>query len=167
MTEKFGLVHISTGAIFRSEISSHSDLGRRVEEYVNSGRLVSDDLTTEIITKRLSQDDCKKGFLLDGFPRTVGQAESLDPFLHDGKRQIDKVVYLDLSEDEVISRLGKRGREDDQPETVRKRLLVFNVLTQPLINYYKGFGLLLSVDGNKNIETVSQSIFNILNGMSL
>ncbi len=189
--------HVSTGDIFREEISKKSDLGTQVSEYVKSGRLVPDELTVAIISKRLGQPDCQTGFLLDGFPRTVSQAESLDAYLSSSRRKLDAVVYLALAEEEVVRRLSGRRhcekcgkiynlasqpprrpdlcdvddgkllqREDDRPETVRKRLMVFNDLTQPLISYYRAAGILKTVNGEGKVEAVSQAVFGVLDGLS-
>lgn len=195
LTQAYGVPHISTGDIFREEIAKKSEVGVRVEEYVKSGRLVPDELTVEIISRRLARPDCAKGFFLDGFPRTVGQAESLDSHLSTIKHRLDRVVYLELSEPEVVARLSTRRqcaacgkiynlasqppkeadkcdadggklvqREDDKPETIRKRLAVFNDLTQPLIAYYKGQGLLATVDAAQGVEAVSKAVSSAVDG---
>lgn len=193
LQKRYGMVHASTGAIFREEIGKKSDVGLQVEEYVKSGRLVPDELTVEVISRRLGQPDCKRGFMLDGFPRTVMQAEALDAHLSKTGQKLDAVVSLELSEAEAIKRLSSRReckkcgkvynvvsqppreadkcdadgspltqREDDKPDTVRKRLLVFNDLTQPLISYYRGAGLLEAVNGDLPVDQVTQSIYGVL-----
>jgi adenylate kinase len=185
--------HISTGDIFRQEMEEASPLGLKVQEYVNSGRLAPDELVLEVMTSRLSQPDCLKGFLLDGFPRTVNQAESLDGYLTNAKRPLDKVLYLSLSEAEVIRRLSSRRqcpkcgkvynvltkppktadlcdvdggglyqRDDDHPETIEKRLRVFNDLTEPLIAYYHGLDLLETIKADRPIADVAKEITTIL-----
>lgn len=197
LASRYEMPHVSTGDIFREEISKKSDLGTQVSEYVKSGRLVPDELTVAIISKRLGQQDCQAGFLLDGFPRTVSQAESLDAYLSSSRRKLDAVVYLALAEEEVVRRLSGRRhcekcgkiynlasqpprrpdvcdaddgkllqREDDRPETVRKRLMVFNDLTQPLISYYRAADILKTVNGEGKVETVSQAVFGVLDGLS-
>ncbi len=196
LAARYQMPHVSTGDIFREEISKKSDLGTQVSEYVKSGRLVPDELTVAIISKRLGQTDCQTGFLLDGFPRTVSQAESLDAYLSSSRRKLDAVVYLALAEEEVVRRLSGRRhcekcgkiynlasqpprrpdlcdtddgkllqREDDRPETVRKRLMVFNDLTQPLISYYRAAGILKTVNGEGKVEAVSQAVFGVLDGL--
>ncbi|HRY30604.1 MAG TPA: adenylate kinase [Elusimicrobiota bacterium] len=193
LQKRYGIPHVSTGAIFRDEISKKSDVGLRVQEYVKSGGLVPDELTVEIISRRLAQSDCAAGFLLDGFPRTVAQAEALDGFLSKGKKEMDAVVSLELSEAAAVKRLSSRRqcpkcgkiynlafqppkqeglcdadggalgqREDDKPETIRKRLMVFNDLTQPLIAYYRGEGILSTVNGDEGVDAVSRAIYEVL-----
>jgi adenylate kinase len=193
LQKRYSMVHASTGAIFREEIGKGSDVGVQVQEYVKSGRLVPDELTVEVISRRLTQPDCKRGFMLDGFPRTVAQAEALDAHLGKTGQKLDAVVCLNLSEAEAIKRLSSRReckkcgkvynvvsqppreadkcdadgsalaqREDDKPETIKKRLLVFNDLTQPLISYYRGAGLLETVNGDLPVDRVTESIFQVL-----
>jgi adenylate kinase len=193
ITKRHRIPHISSGGIFRDEIAKKSELGNQVQEYVTSGRLVPDELVVEIVSRRISQPDCRQGFLLDGYPRTVSQAESLDNHLDTIKHKLDAVIHLALSEEEAIRRLSNRRqcekcgrvynlasqppavadkcdadgaaliqREDDKPETVRKRLMVFNDLTQPLIAYYRGSGVLQTVNGDVPVEKVTQEILALL-----
>lgn len=193
LSKRYGVPHVSSGEIFRDEIAKKSELGNQVHEYVSSGRLVPDQLTVEVISRRLSQPDCRKGFLLDGYPRTVSQAEAFDAYLASIKHGVDFVIYLELSEAEVVNRLSNRRqcekcgrvynlasqppqapdkcdadggrlaqRNDDQPDTVRKRLMVFNDLTQPLIAYYRGSGVLHQVSGDGSVDSVTQEIFKVL-----
>ena len=118
IVEKYGIPHISTGDIFRDNIKRQTELGKKAQEYMNKGELVPDDLVIEIATDRLLRDDCKKGFLLDGFPRTVYQAEKLDEFMqaHDGK--IDHVINLEVEDDLLIFRLtGRRVCKQEQAST--------------------------------------------------
>jgi adenylate kinase len=196
LAARYKTPHISTGDIFRQEMENASPLGLKVQEYVNSGRLAPDELVLEVMTTRLSQPDCLKGFLLDGFPRTVNQAESLDGYLTNAKRPLDKVLYLSLSESEVIRRLSSRRqcqkcgkvyniltqppktadvcdidggklyqRDDDHPETIEKRLRVFNDLTEPLIAYYHGLDLLETIKADRPIADVAKDIITILDGL--
>jgi len=189
----YGIPHISTGDIFRAEINNGSDLGIRVQQFVSSGHLVPDDLVLEVIAKRLGMTDCREGFLLDGFPRTVAQAEALDSVLVNTHRPLDKVLYMSLSEQEVLRRLSSRRscpkcgkvynlvtqppktldvcdtdggalvqREDDRPETVEKRMRVFNDLTEPLISYYHGLGLLDTIEAGLPVADVTQKIKVVL-----
>lgn len=193
LSVRYKTPHISTGDIFRQAMEEASPLGLKVQEYVNSGRLAPDELVLEVMTNRLSQPDCLKGFLLDGFPRTVNQAESLDGYLTNAKRPLDKVLYLSLSEAEVIRRLSSRRqcpkcgkvyniltklpktpdicdvdsgglyqRDDDHPETIEKRLRVFNDLTEPLIAYYHGLDLLVTIKADRPITEVAKEITAIL-----
>ncbi|MBL8024282.1 MAG: adenylate kinase [Elusimicrobia bacterium] len=188
--------HISTGDIFREEIENLTPLGLKVQEYVNSGRLVPDELVLEVMTSRLGQPEFEKGFLLDGFPRTVSQAESLDGYLTNVKRPLHKVIYLSLKESEVIRRLSSRRqcskctkvynvltkpprvpdlcdvdsgalfqRDDDRPETIEKRLRVFNDLTEPLISYYHGLDLLETIAADRPMAEVTKAISTILDAL--
>jgi adenylate kinase len=167
---KYAIPHISTGDIFRAEIAGKTELGVKVEEYVKSGRLVPDQLVVDIVSGRLAKDDCAKGFLLDGFPRTVGQAEALDSYLAGQSRPLDRVLYLKLSEEEAVKRLLGRakteGREDDTPETIKKRMAVFNDLTEPLISYYHAQGLLESVNGDAPMDGVSAAVTALLDPLA-
>ncbi|MBK8574392.1 MAG: adenylate kinase [Elusimicrobia bacterium] len=196
LSVRYKTPHISTGDIFRLAMEEATPLGLKVQEYVNSGRLAPDELVLEVMTARLNQPDCQKGFLLDGFPRTVNQAESLDGYLINAKRPLDKVLYLSLSEAEVIRRLSSRRqcmkcgkvynvltkppkssdicdtdagglfqRDDDQPETIGKRLRVFNDLTEPLIAYYHGLDLLETIPADRPIAEVAKTITTILDGL--
>src|SRR5262245_26070210 len=124
LSQKYKIPHVSTGDIFREEIGKSSELGLQVQEYVKSGRLVPDQLTTEIVAGRLAKPDCATGFILDGFPRTVGQAEALDNVLSSSKRQLDKVLYLQLSEADAVGRLSSR-------RTCDKCGKIYNLATQP------------------------------------
>jgi adenylate kinase len=164
--DKYGVPHISTGDIFRAEIAAKSDLGIQVEEHVQAGRLVPDGLVVDIVSGRLGKNDCAKGFLLDGFPRTVGQAEALDGILSAKGKPLAKVVYLKLSEGEAVVRLLNRakieGRADDTPETIKKRMSVFNDLTEPLIAYYHAAGVLETVDGDGTVDEVSAAVAAVL-----
>lgn len=188
-----GVPHISTGDIFRRAIQEGTPLGKKVEAYLKSGGLVPDELTVEIVKERLSQPDCQRGFLLDGFPRTIPQAQALDAWLEARGEKLDAVINLQVSEEELMARLtGRRicpqcgatyhlkydppqrdeicdrcgspliQREDDRPETVSKRLATYRQQTQPLINYYKERNLLKGVDGNGDIQEVTQSIIQML-----
>jgi len=186
---KYGVAHISTGNIFREEIGKKSPLGLRVESYLKSGQLVPDSLTVDVVAGRLEQPDARKGFLMDGFPRTVGQAEALDAYLKKNGQRIDAVVSLDVDDEEVVHRLSSRRscgtcgkiynlqsqppkaagkcdadgaalvqREDDKPETIRKRLAVFHEQTAPLKAYYQKAGLLRSVKGTGAPEAVGKAV---------
>lgn len=162
ISARFGIPQVSTGDIFRAEIAGKSPLGLQVQEYVKSGRLVPDALVVEVVSGRLAKDDCAKGFLLDGFPRTVGQAEEFDSYLASKKMSLDKVLYLKLSEAEAVNRLLGRakieGREDDNPEAIKKRMAVFTDLTEPLIAYYHAAGVLETINGDATVEAVAAAV---------
>ena len=152
-----GIPAISTGEMLRAAVAAGSDLGRRVEGVMASGALVDDDLMAEVVRDRLSQPDAAGGFLLDGYPRTAPQAETLED-IHNGS-QIDHVVTIDVPDGELIQRIVLRGRgDDDTEEVVRERLEVYAAQTEPLIAHYEGLGLLRRVNGNVPIEQVTAAI---------
>jgi len=157
-----GLVHISTGEIFRKEIREQTELGKQVTSLLDSGQYVSDEITNAIVKKAISTKECKtKGFILDGYPRTIVQANFLDSLGVDVK-----AVLLDASDDTIISRLNGRnsGRADDNPEVIKTRLKVYNESTAPLIDYYKEKGLLIVINAEDTIEenfkVVKKELFN-------
>jgi len=182
LTERFGLAHISTGDILRNEVKNNTELGRQAKGYMESGKLVPDSLVTEMVKKRLKDQDLQKGFILDGFPRTEAQAKALDEILKGG---IDKAFYLSTSEKVVIQRLtGRRvcpkcgtnyhllnmppkkdmicdqcsvalyQRPDDNEETVRNRLNVYLKESSAVLDYYKKQGKLEDVSGDRDSEEV-------------
>ena len=153
-----GVPHISTGDMFRAAMSDGSELGCRVKEYVDSGRLVPDDVTAEVVARRLEADECRGGFLLDGFPRTVAQAEDLESVLSGQGAKLDAVVYLTAADEVIMKRLMGRGRPDDTPETIRERLSVYRAQTEPLVALYREQGTLREVDGGGDIETVRSAV---------
>ena len=184
LQKEFGWIHISTGDILRAEIEEKSDLGLKVKEFVNQGKLVPDEIIVALIEKRLGKNDIKSGFLLDGFPRNVVQAEKLNRILYNLKLHLDSVILIEVDKDEIIKRVSKRfvcdncgpviinkdakkcpkcgenvyRREDDKPETVKHRLEVFEETTRSLINYYKGLNLLKSISGTGAIDDVYNRI---------
>lgn len=160
LCEKYGLAHISTGELFRAEMAAKTPLGVKVEGYVNKGNLVPDEVVVEIVAGKL--ESLEGGWLLDGFPRTLPQAEELDRYLASVGRRIDFVLLLNVPEDIVVKRLAGRGREDDAEDTVRKRMMVFQNLTQPLIAYYRGHGALKEFDGSPAEEKVSAALVGYL-----
>lgn len=193
ISETWALPHISSGDIFRENLKNRTELGRKAEEYMNRGELVPDDITISMIRERLSRPDCERGALLDGFPRTPGQAEALDDMLSDFNGGVDAVPYIKVPEDELVERLTRRltcraaghifhkkynppkergvcdydgselyQREDDKPETVKRRIRVYLDQTQPLIDYYQERGLLIEIDGNQPIEEVTADLSSAL-----
>ena len=149
--------------MLRAAVAAGSELGRRVEGVMASGALVDDDLMAEVVRDRLSQPDAGAGFLLDGYPRTAPQAETLDEIL-DGNR-VDHVVTIDVPDEELVHRIVLRGRgADDREEVVRERLQVYTAQTEPLIDRYESLGLLRRVDGNVPIEAVTAAIEAALAG---
>lgn len=164
LEELHGLKQLSTGDMLRSEIASGSALGKRVEGILASGELVSDDIMVEMIAFRIAHRDCEKGFILDGFPRTVAQAEALDDMLLNHKQTLDAVVLMEVDEDELLARVAKRAEEDGgsrsdaDEETARHRLSVYKNQTAPIIPYYKDKGILKTVDGMQSIDAVASQI---------
>ena len=189
IVEKYSIPHISTGDIFRENIKNETELGNRAKAYMDRGELVPDELVVEIATDRLTKDDCKNGFLLDGFPRTIFQAEKLDEFLTKRGEKIDKVINIDVEKDALVKRItGRRvckscgasyhvvnippkkegvcdlcsgeliQRADDTEETVLNRIDVYNKQTKPLVEYYNKAGVIINIDGNKDLDDVLADI---------
>jgi adenylate kinase len=159
---KLGVPKISTGDLLREAVASGSELGRRVRSTMERGELVSDEIVIEVVRERLARPDARQGFVLDGFPRTVQQAEALDRILAELGVGIQRCVALSVDEDEVVERMVRRkqieGRSDDNPETIRHRIHVYRRETAPLIDYYRGKSLLCEVDGMGSVEQVEQAI---------
>ena len=189
VSARYGVPHISTGDIFRKNIREKTALGQKAQSYIERGELVPDALTVDLVRDRLGEADCAKGFLLDGFPRTVAQAEALATFV-----ALDCVVNIEVEEEHLIHRLSGRRvcascagtlrvdtlggatkcptcggdliqRKDDEPETVANRLRVYEKQTQPLIAYYRETGLLHSVDGAIGQEDVFCAICRVLDAL--
>jgi len=159
IAEKFGVPHISTGDILRAAVKEGTELGRLAKSYMDKGELVPDEVIIGIIKERLSQPDVKeKGFILDGFPRTLKQAEALDQMLEELSMPLDKVIYLNVDDEEIVKRLLARGRADDTEEVIRNRLKVYREQTAPLIDYYRAKGLLVEIYGVGQIEEITKKI---------
>ncbi len=146
--------HISTGDILRSAVAAGSELGQKADGYMSAGELVPDDLILDLIQERLGQDDVEKGWLLDGFPRNVPQAEFLQKLLEQIEQPVDFVVNLDVEDDVIVARLLQRGRDDDEEAVILNRLEVYREQTEPLIEFYRFRQQLVSVDGNQPMEAV-------------
>ncbi len=157
---KYGLDHLSTGDLLRDEVSSGSDLGLQASEIMNKGELVSDELVLSIVEGRL--DNIKKGWLLDGFPRNVNQANALKNLLEKINHPLEAVISIQIADDVLIKRLLSRGREDDNEEVIVNRLKVYREQTSPLIDLYSKQGLLVEIDGNAEIDVVFSCIENAL-----
>jgi len=159
---RLGIIQISTGDILREAISNETDLGKKASEYMNRGDLVPDEVVVGIIEQRIQEDDCKNGFVLDGFPRTVGQAEALDKILEKLEKSIDNVIYIDVEDEELIKRLLSRAeienRADDNLESIKNRLKVFKEKTSPLLEYYKNKGSMHSISGMGSMEDIADRI---------
>lgn len=193
IAEKYQIPHISTGDIFRANIKEGTELGKKAKTFMDQGLLVPDELTVELVADRIAKDDCENGFVLDGFPRTIPQAEALDATLTKLGEKMDYAIDVDVPDENIVNRMsGRRAcincgatyhvtyaptkqegacdkcgsevvlRDDDAPETVQKRLRVYHEQTQPLIDYYKGQGILKSVDGTLPMEDVFAGIVQIL-----
>ena len=138
---KYSIPHISTGDIFRANIKNGTELGKKAKTYMDQGALVPDELTCDLVMDRIQQDDCKNGFVLDGFPRTIAQAEALKKMLAERGQDVSVMLDLEVPEDELMVRLIKRGKDsgraDDNEETIKKRLHVYHSQTSPLIDWYK------------------------------
>ncbi len=155
-----GLLHLSTGDLLRAEVQAGSDLGQQVEAVMANGELVSDDLVLAIVRSRLEQH--QQGWLLDGFPRNLVQAEALDRLLADLDQRIERVVLMELDDGLLIERLLARGRADDNEQVIRHRLEVYRQQTAPLIEHYRQLGLLEAVEAAGSVEAIGERISALL-----
>lgn len=146
-----GVPKISTGDIFRQLKQEDSDEGRRIKQILDSGQLMDDATTAEIVKKKVSEEALKNGFIMDGYPRTLEQLNMFDP-------GFDKVIYLKVADEEVIKRLLGRGREDDTKELIKTRLDLYNQHTQPILDYYRQQGILREIDGTGEIQRIQDEI---------
>lgn len=193
LAEKYGIPHISTGDIFRMNIKNNTELGKKAKGYMDAGQLVPDELVVDLVVDRIKNKDCMNGFILDGFPRTIPQAEALDYALNNQNEKIDYAINIDVPDANIIERMGGRRacvdcgatyhivnlpskkegicdvcggalilRDDDKPETVKKRLEVYHEQTQPLIDYYNKKNVILTVDGTKDLKVVFDEITKVL-----
>ena len=193
LADKYSIPHISTGDIFRANIKEGTDLGKKAKEYMDAGALVPDELVCDLVVDRIQKDDCENGFILDGFPRTIPQAEALTDALSAIGSSMDYAIDVDVPDENIITRMGGRRaclncgatyhivnippkkegicdrcgepivlRDDDQPETVKKRLDVYHAQTQPLIDYYQKQGILKSVDGTQPMDAVFEAIVKVV-----
>lgn len=154
LIKKYHPAHLSTGDMLRAARDAGTEVGLKANEYMSKGELVPDQVIVDIIKERLSQSDCAEGFLLDGFPRTIAQAEALDTMLKEAGTPLDVVLELRVPEEELFTRLASRGRADDQPEAIRTRLVGYRNQTSPLLDYYTKQGLLQTIDGLGAIEDI-------------
>ena len=165
LAEHLKVPMLSTGEMFREASRNQTELGRQVEEYFQSGRLVPDELVEQIVFERLSQNDCQNGFLLDGFPRTVPQAENLDNWLVQNSLSLDAVLELNVTREELLDRLAQRGRQDDDREIVLERLKQYDHLTLPLTAYYQERGVLQAIDGIGTADEVFARVVQIVDNL--
>ncbi len=166
LTETYRIPAIATGDILRAQVEAGTPLGNRVKAYLNRGELVPDSLVVDIIQHRLSDPDTQHGFILDGFPRTVPQAQALDAMLAALQRPLDAVLYLQVDRQALRERLGQRHRSDDRQDIVDHRLDVFLEQTAPLIDYYHGQGKLKLIDGAQPPEVVAAAIDDVIRSLS-
>jgi adenylate kinase len=153
-----GIPHVATGDMFRAAIADGSELGGKVEPILAAGELVPDELTVALIRDRLARDDARGGFVLDGFPRNLAQAEALDAMLAEIGRPLDAILFLDLPEDAAVERMRKRaqleGRADDTPDVIARRLEVYREHTLPVVEHYRATGKLVPLHAGRTIEEV-------------
>jgi adenylate kinase len=175
LVQRYGIVQLSTGEMLRAAVAAGTPVGLRAKDIMASGGLVPDDIVVGIISDRIEQPDARKGFILDGFPRTVPQAEALDELLKHKHMKLDAVVELRVNESALLDRVETRAAEtrargeevriDDTPEVLTKRLASYRAMTEPLIHYYSEKRKLLTVDGMMNIEQVTREIGRILHAI--
>lgn len=158
LSDACGVPHISTGDILRKAVSNQTELGQKAQQYMNAGELVPDNLVLELIRERLTEADAQAGWILDGFPRNVPQAEFMDQLLAEISQPYDCVINLEVPDEVIVARLLSRGREDDSQEVIENRLQVYREQTQPLIEFYRGRQKLVSMDGNRPMEKVADDL---------
>lgn len=164
--EAYGIPEISTGDILRAAVRNETPLGLEAKTYMDQGALVPDEVIIGIARERLAEADTEQGFILDGFPRTVAQAEALDRMLLESQRPLDHVISIEVPEEELLQRLASRrgieGRDDDSDEAIRHRLEVYERQTAPLVEYYRHTGLLRPVAGVGTVDDIAQRIKSVL-----
>ncbi len=161
ISESSSIPHLSTGDMLRSAVSSGSEIGLKAKSIMENGGLVSDEIVLSIVEERISKHDCENGFILDGFPRTVNQAEKLDLLLSNSHK-LDCVLRIKVDEEEIIKRLIDRAREDDKPDIIKNRFKTYNLETQPLIPFYEKRKILFNINGMQEIEKVSEDIKKVI-----
>lgn len=162
LVKRFDLGYVSTGEVFRKAIADQTELGQKAKQYLDDGRLVPDEIVLGMIDQVLSGLLNKNGFILDGFPRTIPQANSLELILAKRKQPLDAVLSLEVPEEDLVARMLARHRADDTEETIRTRLAIFHQQTEPLKNYYQNKGLLKSLKASGTVEQVFASLVAIL-----
>jgi adenylate kinase len=163
IAEKFGLIHISTGDLLRAEVAAGTELGKAAKQLMDKGILVSDEIVTGMIDSRISKNLSTKGFIFDGFPRTLPQAEALDKLLFKYQISVTKTIALEVDEEELYKRISLRGKisgriDDQDKNTFLKRMQVYNTETAPLKEYYKNKNILTKVNGIGEIEDIFNSL---------
>jgi adenylate kinase len=162
LSARLGVPAISTGDMLREAVTAGSELGRRVEGIMAAGKLVDDELMAEVVRDRLAKPDAAAGYLLDGYPRTLPQAKTLEGILDESGQQLDAVVMVDVPVDELVRRSLLRGRADDAEEVIRERQRVYREKTEPLIGYYRQLGVLREIDGYLPVDEVTSHMFAAL-----
>ncbi|UIN31131.1 adenylate kinase [Microbacterium binotii] len=166
IAEAFGVPAVSTGDVFRANISEGTALGQQVQAIIAAGNLVPDELTSAVVRDRLAQDDAAPGFLLDGYPRNLGQVGDLDAFLEERGESLDAVIELNVPRDESIARLTKRaaeqGRTDDTAEVIAHRLSIYENETAPILDVYRERGLVIAIDGIGSLDAITERILTAL-----
>ena len=160
VADRIGIPHVSTGDMFRDHVARGTELGQRVDSIMKEGDYVPDEITVEMLGERIAESDASEGFILDGFPRTVGQVEALDGLI--GRHGLDTVVVFDVDEDALVERLLARGRLDDSEDTIRNRFKVYQEQTAPLLDIYNTRGIVTHIDGLGEIEEVTDRILAVL-----
>jgi adenylate kinase len=169
IAKELGIIHISTGDLLRENIRQNTPLGKRAQQFMSSGKLVPDELVLEMLSMRISQPDTHKGYLLDGVPRTLSQAQALEKIISPQANVM--VIALDVSDDTIMKRIAGRAqqsqagavRPDDKPEIVRERLKVYHQQTEPLLQFYSDKGTLNAIDGEKSPEDVFKAVQKVIN----
>jgi adenylate kinase len=166
IADEYGLAHIATGEMLRAAIAAGTELGRQVKPILDRGLLVPDDLMIGLLRERLALPDARPGFVLDGFPRTMVQAEALDRMLREIGRELSVVFELQIDDEAAAERLFKRatleGRTDDTPEAIQKRLTLYHSETEPLVEYYRTTGNVVGIDADRPIHAVFAQIQDVL-----
>ena len=187
LVEEFGVAHISTGDLLRAAVKANSSLGQKAKSYMDAGKLVPDKLVIDLVSERLQADDAQRGFILDGFPRNTAQAVTLYSALSEMGRTLDAALLVDVKPDVIVKRLSSRRtcrscgytapagvdvcpscggemyqRDDDKPETIQNRLDVYESQTAPLVEYYRGHGILKAVDGDRPVDEVYADVKEML-----
>jgi adenylate kinase len=158
LAERLGVPAVSTGEMLRDAVAQGSELGARVDGIMRAGELVDDATMAEVVRERLARDDARAGFVLDGYPRTVPQAETLAAILADSGRRLDAALLIRVPEERLVARALGRGRADDREEVLRERFRVYGEKTAPLIGYYERLGLLREVEGDRPVDDVTAGI---------
>ena len=166
IVKKYHVPHVATGDLLRAEVAAGTPLGNQAREIMEAGGLVPDELIIGMIAYRVARDDMGKGFLMDGFPRTLPQAKALDTLLASLHQALNVVLFFDVDYDEIIKRLLARKRSDDTEETIRNRLKVYEEQTAPVIDYYRDQGKLRTIKGVGLIQEISDNIFKVLDELT-